>query len=144
MKERSLFDVQLNQVIDRMYTLAVTLLGTGKETASLIERVFARASMANLQDDSAELEEFLVREFYHSIDANRPVAVGLDPGERSNPAILLRSIPTEKSLPILLVDFLGWPYSRVARTLGVDVENVQALLAAGRQRLRDLMLRTND
>jgi hypothetical protein len=143
MADRNLPGVDMNSLIDRLYTLAVTCLGEGSTTESLVERVFLDG-WDDEDSDASRTEERLVREFYRRIVGVRFGAEAEDSSVSPDPVVALRSFPAETAVPLLLVDLFGWSYSRVSRALEVDAETVNELLGDARRKLKEVLLRLRD
>lgn len=144
MMGREPVQVDLDGVIDRLYSLAAALLGKGEAAERLVERLFADrlAEINDLNTDQLEVE--LVRAFYRQTSWSAAHPATEDPHPKSDVWLALRSLPRDAVIPLLLIDLLGWGYARVAQTLEVEMAQLQSTLFHTRKKLRTLLLHRRD
>ncbi len=140
----SRFEGHVDQLVDKIYVLAVTLLGEGSAVESLVENVFAEGWDRDTERDMHRTEDKLVRELYRKVSSLRLAPLAAAAETAPDPASVLRTFPADSALSLLLVDLLQWPYTRVARVLEVDAATVLSSLREARQKLRAVLLHGRD
>jgi RNA polymerase sigma-70 factor (ECF subfamily) len=141
---------------DRMFSVAVRLLGDREDAADAVQDAFVSAlrAAAGFRGDAAVstwLHRVVVNASLDIARRRRPVPLPPEelvahadraesgPGETGAVLDLLRALPVEQAAAIVLVDVHGFPVREAAEILQVPEGTVKSRCARGRGRLAELL-----
>ena len=134
------FNARLLPLQDRLYTLAVLLLGDAAGAAAAVDQACREAFSAGCPEEGAAFREALFACLVRACRARRPGALVSQPGGRGlDPGECLARLPFELRAVVALVDREGFSYAETARILRCGRRAVLQRLASARRALIPMM-----